>query len=269
MGFRFHRRINLGNGVGINVSKSGISSSLRTKYGSISSKGFSLRTGIPGLTWRGGFGGKNGGAAILLLILVFGGLIVAYNLIRFGIYLIGWIWFNIFSEQGINYKFLFGFLVVVAGLSTALYLYTPPTTSAPPPQTPVTTTAPVVMNDTLDATPKQEKPTRKKREKPKQGSSAIESKPKIEEFPEEMEYKEPEATPAPTADIENETPKEPLDTSKSISESNEVSSPEPTAEELNNEGKKAKWYQFRKRRAEKKQELLESQPDESESKTSD
>ncbi|WP_409187172.1 DUF4236 domain-containing protein [Antarcticibacterium sp. 1MA-6-2] len=44
MGFRFQKRINLGKGLGLNISKSGISPSIRTKVGSISSKGYSVRT---------------------------------------------------------------------------------------------------------------------------------------------------------------------------------------------------------------------------------
>ena len=80
MGFRYQRRINLGDGVGINVSKSGLSTSVRTKYGSFGSRGFTLRTGIPGLSWRSGFGGKNGGAVLLMILLVLGAFIIAYNL---------------------------------------------------------------------------------------------------------------------------------------------------------------------------------------------
>jgi hypothetical protein len=43
MGFRFQKRIKLGKGIGLNISKSGISPSIRTKKGSISSKGYSIR----------------------------------------------------------------------------------------------------------------------------------------------------------------------------------------------------------------------------------
>lgn len=70
MGFRFQRRVNLGRGLGLNISKSGISPSVRTRYGSLGTKGFSLRTGIPGLTYRQGFGRKSGGGAIVGLILI-------------------------------------------------------------------------------------------------------------------------------------------------------------------------------------------------------
>lgn len=52
MGFRFSKRINIGKGFGFNISKSGISPSVRTKLGSFSTKGYSLKTGVPGLTYR-------------------------------------------------------------------------------------------------------------------------------------------------------------------------------------------------------------------------
>lgn len=69
MGFIFQRRLNLGQGVGFNVSKSGISPSVRTKYGSMGSKGFSLRTGIPGFYYRKRWGVKSNG---FLDFIVFG-----------------------------------------------------------------------------------------------------------------------------------------------------------------------------------------------------
>jgi uncharacterized protein YegL len=68
LGFRYCRRINLGRGLGLNVSKSGLSTSYRTKFGSIGSRGFSVRTGIPGLSYRGG--GKSAGAAAAFVALV-------------------------------------------------------------------------------------------------------------------------------------------------------------------------------------------------------
>lgn len=52
MGFRFSKRINLGKGFGVNISKSGISPSVRTKFGSFGTKGFSVKTGIPGVSYR-------------------------------------------------------------------------------------------------------------------------------------------------------------------------------------------------------------------------
>ena len=75
MGFRFHKRVSLGGGLGLNISKSGVSPSYRTRYGSISPRGFSFRTGVAGLTYRSGFGGRkrkgNAGDALLLLFVAF------------------------------------------------------------------------------------------------------------------------------------------------------------------------------------------------------
>lgn len=69
MGFRYYKRINMGKGFGSNVSKSGIRPSYRSKSGSVNSKGFSVRTGIPGLTYRKSFSkAKNGGCLVTLLI---------------------------------------------------------------------------------------------------------------------------------------------------------------------------------------------------------
>lgn len=52
MGFRFQKRIKLGGGVGFNISKSGISPSLKTKMGSFSKSGYSVKTGISGLRYQ-------------------------------------------------------------------------------------------------------------------------------------------------------------------------------------------------------------------------
>ncbi len=52
MGFRYQKRTNLGKGLGLNICKSGISPSIRTKSGTLSGKGYSLRSGIPGMTYR-------------------------------------------------------------------------------------------------------------------------------------------------------------------------------------------------------------------------
>lgn len=52
MGFRYQKRIGGNKGWGWNVSKSGISSSYRGKHGTFGSKGFSIKTSIPGLTYR-------------------------------------------------------------------------------------------------------------------------------------------------------------------------------------------------------------------------
>ncbi|WP_369815148.1 hypothetical protein [Flavobacterium sp. TAB 87] len=52
MSFRFQKRVNFGGDFGLNVSKSGISPSLRTKRGTISTKGFSVNTGIKGVGYK-------------------------------------------------------------------------------------------------------------------------------------------------------------------------------------------------------------------------
>lgn len=70
MGFRFQRRIDLGSKWGLNFSGSGLSASKRTKYGSIGTKGFSIRTGIPGLSFRSNWG-KNSGPALALIAVLF------------------------------------------------------------------------------------------------------------------------------------------------------------------------------------------------------
>jgi len=66
MGFRFQKRINLGKGLGLNISKSGISPSLRTKSGTVSSKSFSVKTGIPGVSYRKSY--KSSGCLLSILL---------------------------------------------------------------------------------------------------------------------------------------------------------------------------------------------------------
>ncbi len=70
MGFKYNKRIKLGKGLGINVSKSGITPSYRTKRGSVSSKGYSLRTGIHGLSYRKSFKKSKGSGCLVSLILL-------------------------------------------------------------------------------------------------------------------------------------------------------------------------------------------------------
>lgn len=68
MSIRFNKRIKLGKGLGVNISKSGLTPSYRSKTGSVSSKGFSIRTGIPGVTYRKAFSkSKNSGCLIILI----------------------------------------------------------------------------------------------------------------------------------------------------------------------------------------------------------
>lgn len=83
MGLRYQKRLNLGKGVGLNVSKSGISGSYRSKMGSIGSRGFTIKSGIPGLSYRGAFGKSTKGAEVVVLLIA---------AIAFGaIYLTGWL----------------------------------------------------------------------------------------------------------------------------------------------------------------------------------
>jgi hypothetical protein len=66
MGFRFQKRIKLGGGLGLNISKSGVSPSLKTSKGTISSKRLSVKTGISGLNYQNNFNkSKNSGCALL------------------------------------------------------------------------------------------------------------------------------------------------------------------------------------------------------------
>ena len=69
MGIRFQKRINLGKGFGINISKSGITPTLRTKLGSISTKGFSIKTGLSGVTYQKKISSnKSSGCMVILII---------------------------------------------------------------------------------------------------------------------------------------------------------------------------------------------------------
>lgn len=69
MTFRFNKKINLSKGLGVNISKSGVIPSYRTKRSSLSSKGYSIRTGISGLTYRKTFSkAKNSGCMFVFLI---------------------------------------------------------------------------------------------------------------------------------------------------------------------------------------------------------
>ncbi len=94
MPLNYRKRVSLGNGVGLNVSQSGVSTSLRTRQGSIGSRGFSIRTGIPGLSFRGTLGRAKGNEAVFILMafLVLGTVVIIglliWNLIRFSAWLL-------------------------------------------------------------------------------------------------------------------------------------------------------------------------------------
>ncbi|GAA5037809.1 hypothetical protein GCM10011506_36010 [Marivirga lumbricoides] len=88
MSLRYQKRINLGKGAGLNISKKGTSFSKRTKYGSIGSRGFSLKTGIPGLSIRKNWGKGGVGLAVLFAIgAVSITILIVYNTLRLIIYL--------------------------------------------------------------------------------------------------------------------------------------------------------------------------------------
>lgn len=77
MGFRFSKRINLGNGFGLNISKSGISPGFSNQFGSFNTKGYSLKTGIPGLSYR-----KSRGGCVLAYMIYIGIVIVLCQILK-------------------------------------------------------------------------------------------------------------------------------------------------------------------------------------------
>ncbi|WP_266202755.1 hypothetical protein [Pontibacter kalidii] len=94
MGFRYNKRLGGSRGWGLNVSGSGITPSYRSKYGSVGPRGFSIRTGIPGLSFRQGFGKSKGNGAVIALVIwlavmaFISAAIVGYNLIRLTVWLV-------------------------------------------------------------------------------------------------------------------------------------------------------------------------------------
>jgi len=82
MGFRVQKRINIGKGFGLNISKSGISSSYRNKRGSFGNRGYSIRTGIPGLIYRKSFPkSSKGGCVVVFLTLTTLSIIIGSQII--------------------------------------------------------------------------------------------------------------------------------------------------------------------------------------------
>lgn len=125
MGFRYYRRVNLGKGQGLNLSKSGVSTSLRTRSGSIGTRNYSIPTGVKGLYYRGSTGGKDAGVGWALILLIFGVFILAYYLIV-GIFKgIGIVWNWIVKEDHIEYTRLIIFLTVVLAVLVAVYFSLP------------------------------------------------------------------------------------------------------------------------------------------------
>jgi hypothetical protein len=88
MPLRYQKRINLGKGIGLNVSKSGVSTSYRNRQGTISTKGFSLRTGIPGLSFRQTWSKKSGPVGLILVMVIYGLIVIGWNVLRLAAYII-------------------------------------------------------------------------------------------------------------------------------------------------------------------------------------
>ncbi|MGB3465588.1 MAG: DUF4236 domain-containing protein [Cyclobacteriaceae bacterium] len=104
MGVQYRKRIRLGKGLGVNISNAGLSTSYRSKYGSVSSRGFSVRTGIPGLSFRTSWGkGANGLIALVFVGLVYIAIIVGYNFVRL-LYYLGKAAFTKLSHKIKSYK---------------------------------------------------------------------------------------------------------------------------------------------------------------------
>ncbi|MFV5688910.1 DUF4236 domain-containing protein [Flavobacterium sp. ZT3R25] len=82
MSFRFQKRIKLGGGLGFNISKSGISPSLRTKGGTISNKGFSVRTGVSGVSYRKSFNSSKSSGCLLTVIIYFSFGVLFYQILK-------------------------------------------------------------------------------------------------------------------------------------------------------------------------------------------
>ncbi|NQT63596.1 MAG: DUF4236 domain-containing protein [Candidatus Marinimicrobia bacterium] len=99
MSFRIQRRMNLGSGLGLNLSKSGASPSIRTKFGSVGAKGFSLRTGIKGLyirqSWGKGVDGAIIGILVTMLMIVMNiGISITFFMLKIALY-VGWFLFAV------------------------------------------------------------------------------------------------------------------------------------------------------------------------------
>lgn len=73
MGFILRKRLKTGKGFGLNLSKTGISASHIGKYGSIGTKGFSVRTGVKGINYRSYWGkkGKKTSAFMWVVFILF------------------------------------------------------------------------------------------------------------------------------------------------------------------------------------------------------
>ena len=83
MSLQYRKRVRLGNGLGLNISSKGVSTSYRSKYGTVGSRGFSIKTGISGLSLRTNWGkGANGLIVLMVTGICYVVVILLYNLFR-------------------------------------------------------------------------------------------------------------------------------------------------------------------------------------------
>jgi hypothetical protein len=96
---QYYKRVKLGKRTSANISTHGFSVSYRTAVGSIGTRGFSIKTGIPGLTYRGNWAkSKNGLIIFLIYLIVMVGCLVIYNLSRLIVFLVVRLFLIIRSE---------------------------------------------------------------------------------------------------------------------------------------------------------------------------
>jgi hypothetical protein len=208
---------------------------------------------------------------MLAILLLLGAIIVAYNLIRLLIYLIALTIDFVFTENGFSLR---NFLIVLFGLGsigTAIYLYSTKVGSTTNPENEQLYTMPIYEPDTLIAEePLQEKP-KKKRERKKTTAplEKVTSGSASEKIPSEI------IQDIPTSNNEYK----PLNEAETISNSDYTQSEsntetqidviEPTVKPNSEQGdlkeesgqKKPKWWQFKKRREERKKSESPSEAD--------
>lgn len=113
MSYRYQKRIKLFGGFGLNLSKSGMSWSVRGVGGSIGSKGYSIKTGIKGLTYRSAFKKSDNNyqkknssiITVIILVVLFGIIFYIFSPWIFLVYfIIASIAILIFMSRGIVNK---------------------------------------------------------------------------------------------------------------------------------------------------------------------
>jgi len=122
MGLRYYRRVNLGNGLGLNLSKSGVSTSYRAPWGSIGTSGYSIRTGVPGLVYRGGR--RDAGLSILLIFFLVKYLFIAIAFIIKTIFYLIFLLFKLFFKNDSSAQLatvLFIFLIIITSVFTYIF----------------------------------------------------------------------------------------------------------------------------------------------------